>query len=1811
MKNYGARLLSLALVLALLVGLFTVVPAGAAVTMVDVFNQKDFNGFLLDNPPAGWSLVREGSNAASTSLMSVKDGKLNLELKDADGKGGNNYHTLTRTFDPVTGDAVIDLSFTTNFGSDAEAPDNGASYRWFGIPGYFYLQVVNAHMKDKLIRVYSWEDEPANGVQAFYIKAADGGSYHMTASVNPVTHVCSFVFTDGNGANVTRYDPKTYQPATETSYVLKPAADGAQIPTSIGNLFFSSKANAKSGKFNIDIQSVGLKTLESDLPDGYFIQENFNGSEMPLDWTLSPTLANSVSVTDGRLTLQYSKDSTEVTVGKGGFSAAGENVVLEFVFNKGAKDDNTESGRYGDWFTVPGLMTFQYNDDTLNIRGTDNKNRITYGSDIKFETDYKLVANINTKTRRVDINIYDVQTGAWVKPWSWTHDGTPTLYNDASDQEREELHYLQADGAADTPLTSLSFMTLAKTMLFTQLTIDSVKLYIPQAPVVDSLTVTGMTGSTGRIGDELRAEAVISDADGDPLGQASYQWYRSANGQEPWTKIEGADGQTYFCTNDDLNQYIRAGVTPVSTMEPTHGQEAFSDPVGPVEQGDIRPVAGTVTIEGAVFVNNTLTAKYDFFSPAGKEEGTSSYSWEIADSEDGSYTAVANTRQYTPQAADESRWLRVSVTPVDEDGLAGEPKTSVPALISGEYQTFYVATNGSDENDGSLEAPFATIEHARDVVRSLDKKQPVKVMLRGGVYRISSKILFDSRDSGTEECPITYCAYGDETVTFSGSTKLDVAKAVKVTDPAILDRVIDENAREKLMMIDLGAQGIDSIEAIKDGYGDGYWNSYPEMSVFYDGLELTPARWPNDGFLRVNKVDVDSDNFKTAPFTLHYEDTENRARQWSKEALANLYIGDRNSFSFQAHQVASVDADNNSITSKAGSNYIVEPRCMFYFFNLLDEIDIPGESYMDRENRILYYYPPNDNALPAMEINTLGSEIVSLDGVSYVNFEGLRFDGSKQQLFVAKDIDNVNINGCEFSRCSSAAVNITRGTNVTLENSHIYDTGAGGINLWESGDRVSLTSGNVVIRNNRIHHVDRIVKVYVPAIRISGSVGTLIENNELYDAKQSIVNLDTSNDIQFNYNEIYDAMNWFDDMSAVYYGRDATMLGIEFKYNFFHDIGNPYDAQYGTHSLFWDDGAAGPLVYGNIFYRGTNTNDNGGDPKTDNPLKTYYGQKSRVENNIIVDAPSGFGYSTYNYINHWMLFVYSVPNYDKGWKYWEKLEAVNYDSDTWKTHYQDTQWSWLNEYIKREYKQQLDAMSQADKDAFEQQAHEFARENLFPEEGSNVFSKNILAQVDVPIQVPSWAEANIKAEQNYNMSDAETGSAFVEYGKDFRLTDAALAKVRQTIPDFENIPTDRIGLQTYQIDGKELSVGGSAPAASNLSLSTEAIPGAVVRANYEYTDPDSDREGYSKITWYAANTENGKYQKIETPYRDTLTIGKELVGKYIRYTVQPVDNRGIRGEAVQSASYQVADTANALLSDILVDGQSLKGFLSNKFSYSMTVETVPEVIPVLSDKNASFTIDKAESIPSKTVVHVTARDGVSKQDYTIQWKSKSTPTPTPYPTGQPYDPNYNNNRPSNPSYGSGSIIGSMGNGQQSNVNGRFTDCIGHWAQSDIEEMTKQGIVTGVTVNTFEPDREITRAEFATLVAKALNLTSTASAGFSDVASESWYYTYVNAAANAGLIAGYDGLFRPDDLITREEMAVIIAKAYSFAGGQSAGGGAARFADADSISSWAYASVDATTAAGLISGMTADTFAPAENATRAQAASLMRRLFDKI
>ena len=196
---------------------------------------------------------------------------------------------------------------------------------------------------------------------------------------------------------------------------------------------------------------------------------------------------------------------------------------------------------------------------------------------------------------------------------------------------------------------------------------------------------------------------------------------------------------------------------------------------------------------------------------------------------------------------------------------------------------------------------------------------------------------------------------------------------------------------------------------------------------------------------------------------------------------------------------------------------------------------------------------------------------------------------------------------------------------------------------------------------------------------------------------------------------------------------------------------------------------------------------------------------------------------------------------------------------------------------------------------------------------------------------------------------------------------------------------------------------------------------------------------------------------------------------------------------------------------------------------------------------------------------------------------------------------------------SGGIGGTTGGGNRPGTvteptkSSPFSDILGHWAEKDITAMYERKIVSGVTDTTFEPDRAITRAEFATLMGKALNLKAANSAGFRDVAEGAWYASNVNAAAAGGLITGYDGAFRPEDLITREEMAVIIAKAYTFLGKTAEKGGIDKFADAGSISDWAKDSVDLAAAAGLISGVTESEFRPRENATRAQCVSILARL----
>jgi N-acetylmuramoyl-L-alanine amidase len=184
-------------------------------------------------------------------------------------------------------------------------------------------------------------------------------------------------------------------------------------------------------------------------------------------------------------------------------------------------------------------------------------------------------------------------------------------------------------------------------------------------------------------------------------------------------------------------------------------------------------------------------------------------------------------------------------------------------------------------------------------------------------------------------------------------------------------------------------------------------------------------------------------------------------------------------------------------------------------------------------------------------------------------------------------------------------------------------------------------------------------------------------------------------------------------------------------------------------------------------------------------------------------------------------------------------------------------------------------------------------------------------------------------------------------------------------------------------------------------------------------------------------------------------------------------------------------------------------------------------------------------------------------------------------------------------------------------NKSFPDSKGHWAQGYIELLANKLVIDGVTDTTFEPERNITRAEFAALVVRALGLEQAAGSGsFNDVTSGDWFAGVVGAATNAKIIDGYeDSTFRPNQPIKREELAAMVVRALSYAGAKPDVTSTrqsellAKFTDASTIV-WAQQEVATAIEAGIIDGITDSTIAPISQATRAQSATMLKRLLTK-
>jgi len=178
---------------------------------------------------------------------------------------------------------------------------------------------------------------------------------------------------------------------------------------------------------------------------------------------------------------------------------------------------------------------------------------------------------------------------------------------------------------------------------------------------------------------------------------------------------------------------------------------------------------------------------------------------------------------------------------------------------------------------------------------------------------------------------------------------------------------------------------------------------------------------------------------------------------------------------------------------------------------------------------------------------------------------------------------------------------------------------------------------------------------------------------------------------------------------------------------------------------------------------------------------------------------------------------------------------------------------------------------------------------------------------------------------------------------------------------------------------------------------------------------------------------------------------------------------------------------------------------------------------------------------------------------------------------------------------------------------KFNDMANHWASYDVEYMANEGLIAGKSESAFDPEAQITRAEYLTILDRAMGYELITDETYPDVAADSWYATYVATAKANGLINGLptDDGFKPEQPITREEMALFTYNAIKSIGRndewlKDLPDDYAKFTDTAEVSDWAKEAMQYFVHTGIIKGMTETTVAPKGNATRAQGAVILKR-----
>lgn len=586
------------------------------------------------------------------------------------------------------------------------------------------------------------------------------------------------------------------------------------------------------------------------------------------------------------------------------------------------------------------------------------------------------------------------------------------------------------------------------------------------------------------------------------------------------------------------------------------------------------------------------------------------------------------------------------------------------SCTSGEKEiAFYVSPEGNDMNPGTVEQPFKSIEKAQETVRYYKQgktKFPdgrITVYLRKGIYPVHQTIEITGDDSGTKNCRVIYRSYPDEEVRFIGGVV--VRNFIPLSDETAKSG-INKNYHDKIRQADLKDLGISDFGSIKPtGFGQ---DCQPAgLELFFNGEPMPLARYPNAGeWIKIASVPqsgelVNPGEERISRFGIssgkhfgRFEYNGDRPSSWLKGKDIWLHGYWTWDWADSYIKVDKIDAKKREFIIAEPHHiygYVREQR--YYALNIPEELDSPGEWYLDRETGMLYFWPPTEDEQDVTMVSVLENRMVVMDNSEYVNLEGIIFECSRGEAIKISGGSNNLVRGCVIRNTGSNAITIENGTFNGVQDCDIYNIGDGGI-IIHGGDRNTLQPGHNFAINNHIHHYSRINKTYRPAIHLYG-VGNLLSHNCIHDAPHTGV-LFFGNENILEYNEVHSIAQETGDVGAFYIGRDWTQRGNVVRYNYFHHLYGP--GLHGVNAVYLDDGASGTTIYGNVFYKAGSAAFVGG------------GHDNRVENNVFVECQPSIHLDARG-----MNWARNSMQKGGDWEMYKKLEAVEFNKPPYSIKY--------------------------------------------------------------------------------------------------------------------------------------------------------------------------------------------------------------------------------------------------------------------------------------------------------------------------------------------------------------------------------------------------------------------------------------------------------------------------------------------------------------------------------------------------------------